>query len=379
MADRRSRRGLIFFGVLVWSLATAACGLAKVYWQLLVARIGVGAGEAALGPCASSMLADLFPRERLTFAVAVYNLGSMVGAGMAYIIGGQIVEFVSHSPNFTLPLIGAVRSWQAVFFIVGVPGALLSLIIFTVPEPVRRGVRNAASLTRTGLASYRELWAFIRARWRFFLFHYLAFGFAAVVLVGCGSWYAPHLGRTFHWGPAHIGLGVGLSVAGGSIIGSLFSGRMADSLFRRGNRDAQLRWYLYCVLIATPVGIVGMTSHIVWVYLGLVFCLTGLLSSLPALSMTALNIVTPNELRGTGIAVYALVTGTIGAAGGPVLIAAVSDYIYKDEKAIGLAMATVIAVFLPLAALCLGLALRPMREAVQEAEQWANKTAQNSG
>jgi MFS family permease len=240
---------------------------------------------------------------------------------------------------------------------------------------VRRGVRNASSLTRTGVASYRELWTFIRARWRFFLFHYLGFGFAAMVLVGCGSWYAPHLGRTFHWGAGHIGLGIGLSVAGGSIVGSLFSGRMADSVFRSGYRDAQLRWYLYCVLIAIPVGVVAMTSHIVWVYLGLVFCLTGLLSSLPSLSMTALNIVTPNELRGTGIAVYALVTGTIGAAGGPVVIAAVSDYIFKDEKAIGLAMAAVIAVCLPLSALFLGLALRPMREAVQDAEQWANRTA----
>jgi MFS family permease len=375
MADRRKRRGLIFLGVMIWSLATAACGLARVYWQLLVARVGVGAGEAALGPCASSMLADLFARERLTFAVAVYNLGSMVGAGMAYIIGGQIVELVSHTANFSLPLLGAVRSWQAVFLIVGVPGALLSLIVFTIPEPVRRGVRNATSLTRSGLATYRELWAFIRSRWRFFLYHYLSFGFAAMVLVGCGSWYAPHLGRTFHWGAAHIGLGIGLSVGAGSILGSLFSARMADSMFRRGRRDAQLRWYMYCVIIAIPVGVVAMTSSSAWVFLGLVCCQVGLLSSLPSLSMTALNIVTPNELRGTGIAVYALITGTIGAGGGPVVIAAVSDYIYKDEKAIGLAMATVIAVCLPIAALFLGLALRPMREAVQQAEQWANTAA----
>jgi MFS family permease len=262
-----------------------------------------------------------------------------------------------------------------VFLIVGVPGALLSLIVFTVPEPVRRGVRNAQSLSRSGLANYRELWTFIRSHGRFFLFHYLGFGFAAMVLVGCGSWYAPHLGRTFHWAAGHVGLGVGLSVAGGSIIGQLFSGRMVDSLFRKGYQDAQLRWYMYSVLIATPVGIIAMTSGNAGVFLGLVFCMLVLLSSLPSMAMTALNIVTPNELRGTGVALFALVTGILGAGGGPVVIAAVSDYIYKDEKAIGLAMATVIAVCLPLAALFLGLALRAMRKAVQEAEQWVNRAA----
>jgi MFS family permease len=378
MADRRSRRALIFFGVLIWSLATAASGLARVYWQLLVARIGVGAGEAALGPSASSMLADLFPRERLTFAIAVYNLGSMVGAGMAYIIGGQVVELVSRTPNFSLPLLGALRSWQAVFFVIGVPGTLLSLIVFTVPEPIRRGVRNAQSLTRSTLGAYRELFAFIRPRRRFFLCHYLGFGFATVVLSGCGSWYAPHLGRTFHWNAGQIGLGIGLSIGGGSILGSLFSGRMADMLFRRGYRDAQLRWYIYCVLIATPIGVLAMTSNSACLYLGFIACLVGLLSALPSLSMAALNIVTPNELRGTGIAVFALITGTLGAGGGPVLIAAVSDYVYKDDKAIGLAMAAVIAICLPLAAVFLAVALRPMRRAVQEADRWTDTVASPS-
>jgi MFS family permease len=91
--------------------------------------------------------------------------------------------------------------------------------------------------------------------------------------------------------------------------------------------------------------------------------------------MAALNIVTPNELRGRGIALFALVTGTLGAGGGPVFIAAVSDYLYKDKQAIGLAMATVIAICLPLAALFLALALRPMRQAVQEADRWTDTVA----
>jgi len=375
MADRHSRRGIIFCGVAFWSLATAACGLAQRFWQLLLARVGVGAGEAALGPCAASMLSDLFPPGRLTFAMSVYNLGSVLGAGMAYIIGGRIVETVMHTPTFTLPVVGTVYSWQAVFFIIGVPGSLLSLLIFTVPEPVRRGVRNAQAFSRRGLAAYRDLWAFIRSRGRFFLLHYLGFGFAGMVLVGTGSWYAPHLARNFHWSPGEVGLGVGIFLSVGAILGMMISGQIVDHMYRRGYRDAQMRYYIISLLVATPIGIISMTSGNVWIYLSFVTLMAICLSPMPAMAMASLNLVTPNELRGAGAAFYSLASGILAAGGGPVVIAMVSDYVFRDEKAIGLAMAVVIAVCLPLAAICLYLALRPMRAAVQQAEAWANTAA----
>ncbi|NND66989.1 MAG: MFS transporter, partial [Halioglobus sp.] len=116
MADRFSRRRVIFAAVMIWSLATAACGLAQHYWHLLIARVGVGAGEAGLNPSAMSMLADLFPRERLTSAMAVYSMGATVGSGTAYLFGGLIVAAVSAADTYTVPLIGEMRSWQTVFF-----------------------------------------------------------------------------------------------------------------------------------------------------------------------------------------------------------------------------------------------------------------------
>ena len=120
-------------GVTIWSLATAACGFAQNFVHLLFARVGVGVGEASLNPTASSMIADLFPREKLTTAMAIYAIGATVGSGTALIIGGAIVEFVSHLDRIVLPLVGEIRPWQAVFFIVGVPGALLALINFHCP------------------------------------------------------------------------------------------------------------------------------------------------------------------------------------------------------------------------------------------------------
>jgi MFS family permease len=97
LADRYSRRRLIFAGAAIWALATAACGLAHSFWHLLLARLGVGGGEASLVPCGSSMLADLHPRERQTRAMAVFSIGSTVGTGTAFLIGGLLIECQNRS------------------------------------------------------------------------------------------------------------------------------------------------------------------------------------------------------------------------------------------------------------------------------------------
>src|SRR3546814_14089501 len=95
--------------------------------------------------------------------------------------------------SFVLPLIGEVRPWQATFFIVGVPGALFSLLIFAVPEPVRRGMgtvqRISGHFWRDALGYYAALLRFMRGRGRFFLYHYTGFGFAAMFVNVDGSWY----------------------------------------------------------------------------------------------------------------------------------------------------------------------------------------------
>ncbi len=95
LADRFNRRWVIFGCVTIWSLATAACGMVQNFWQLIIARLGVGAGETGLNPCATSIIADLFPRERLTLAMAVFAMGSTLGSGCAYLLGGKIVDWAS--------------------------------------------------------------------------------------------------------------------------------------------------------------------------------------------------------------------------------------------------------------------------------------------
>jgi len=369
LADRVSRRWVIFAGVFIWSLATSVCGLAQSFWHLMLARVGVGAGEATLNPCATSMLTDLFPRERLTAAMAVYAMGSTVGMGTALMFGGWIVEAVSHEETLVLPLLGTLASWKAVFFIVGVPGALLSLLIFTLPEPLRRGQRAAGTESQPR-RPYRELLRFIGTRRRFFSCHYAGFTFAAVIISGGGAWYPVHMTRAFGWSPSRVGFVLGLAIAGAGVTGKLICGNLVDAMHRRGLRDAQLRWYAVCLAVGTPIGIVAMTSGNPWVFTFGLAAFLMLLSPLPACASASLNLVTPNELRGVGIAFFGTVGGILGAASGPVLIAAAAERMFSGPSAIGHGMAAVTAVCCPIGAACLALGLRAMREAMLEAENW---------
>lgn len=187
IADRYSRRTIIYVSVTVWSVATAACGGAASMWHLLLARVGVGAGEAGLNPCASSMITDLFPPKKLTLALAVYALGASVGAGCAFLFGGVLVEAVSKTPTITLPVIGEVRSWQAVFYIIGLPGIFVALLTFTIPEPKRLGVRNQqknTSVIKHIVTNYGELLKFMAQRRKFFIHHYIGFGLASICFTG---------------------------------------------------------------------------------------------------------------------------------------------------------------------------------------------------
>lgn len=132
VADTRSRRWLIAVGILFWSAATAACGMAKMYWQFLLCRIGVGVGEAALSPAAYSLIADSFPAERRATAISVYSMGVYLGSGLAFLVGGLVIQFASAQGDVTLPVLGEVRPWQLIFLILGVAGVFFTLLMLAI-------------------------------------------------------------------------------------------------------------------------------------------------------------------------------------------------------------------------------------------------------
>lgn len=368
LADRVNRRRLVYIGVTIWSVATALCGVAQNFMHLLLARVGVGAGEAALQPCSTSMISDLFPREKITTAMAVYSLGSTVGSGTALIVGGAIVGLVVSMGDVVLPIVGLVRPWQLVFFIVGLPGVLLAFSIFTVPEPVRHEQNQAVADGRPWYTTYRDLFVFMKSKARFFTSHYVGFTLASAVVTGNAAWLPAHMIRSFGWETSRVGLALGITTVLGSIVGKLLCGTVVDWMYRRGYRDGQLRWYGISMLVATPIGIFAMTSSDPYVFLVALGLLQILISPMPVCAFSSLNLVTPNEMRGTGIAILSTVLGIFGAGVGAILIAVISDKVYGGNGTLGLGMATLLAICCPLAAWLLLRGLRSMREAMAEVE-----------
>ncbi|MGI8747849.1 MAG: MFS transporter, partial [Deinococcus sp.] len=152
LADRKNRRWLATGGVAVWSLMTAACGLAGSFPMLFLARIGVGAGEASLSPAAYSLLSDYFPREKLGRAIAVYSVGAPLGSGIALVLGALVVKLVLAAPPVSLPVFGAMAAWRLTFLWVAAPGVLVALLMLTVREPFRRG--RAAAMAVEGAPGF---------------------------------------------------------------------------------------------------------------------------------------------------------------------------------------------------------------------------------
>ena len=120
-ADRRSRTKIIAVGIFFWSVMTVLCGLSRHYYQIFLARIGVGVGEASLGPATVSMVGDLFPREQVPLALSIFQTAAVMGSGIAFVIGGVVLSLVEGATPMVVPGVGELAPWQQTFVYVGLP------------------------------------------------------------------------------------------------------------------------------------------------------------------------------------------------------------------------------------------------------------------
>ena len=193
LADSRSRRSLIALGFIFWSIMTAGCGLARNFTQMLLLRMGVGVGEATLSPSAYSLISDYFPKEKRATAISVYSMGIYIGSGIAFLLGGAVIGYVSTQGTIEIPIIGSIRPWQAIFLIVGMPGVLLSLLMYTVKEPIRRGVRSVQLSPGTGkqsIAPLKEVLSYVRSNSKTFVCHTVGFALLSFSSYGTSAWIA---------------------------------------------------------------------------------------------------------------------------------------------------------------------------------------------
>jgi len=362
-ADRGNRRNIIVLGISVWSLMTAACGAVNTYGQFFLARIGVGVGEATLSPAAYSMLSDYFPKEKLATAISVYSAGIFLGAGLAVLIGAALISMGGQPQRVDLPLIGEVFSWQLLFFYIGFPGLLISLLIrLTVREPARTGLMRTADGTASQL-QFREAMALIGQKKAAFLGVTLGITFVSMVSYAASSWVPTFFVRTFGWSTGQAGLLYGSLVTVFSTAGIITGGRTADWLTRKGYTDGKLR-----------VGVIASSAILLTAFfpllndprlVALVLIVPCFFCAFPlGAASAAIQEMMPNQARAFASAVYFLILNLIALGVGPTLVALCTDYLFGDESAITYSLALVSALGSLLGLIFYLRSLRAFRESV---------------
>jgi len=307
LADRHSRVNIISICLAIWSLMTAVSGLVQNYWQLLIARIGVGIGEAGGSPPSHSLIADYFPVSERATALGIYALGIPVGILFGNLAGGWMAEFFG---------------WRAAFLLVGIPGLLLAIVLkLTVKEPPR-GHSEARTQTQQQVPFSQVL----KTMWNFRSFRQLSLGAATQAFVGYGSiaFMPLFLTEAHDMSPGAIGTALGLiiGIAGG--IGTFLGGFLADRL---GLRD--IRWYMWIpalgFLVAVPASLGVFFFDNIYLILAL-YVIPAFGSNLytgPTFGMT--QSLAPLAMRASASALLLFIINIIGLVLGPTTLGWLSD------------------------------------------------------
>ncbi|MCU4336283.1 spinster family MFS transporter [Acinetobacter dispersus] len=344
LADKKSRIKIISIGIAFWSLATAACGLSKNFAQMFLARLGVGAGEAALSPAFYSIVTDLFPKEKLGRALGLYAIGAFIGSGLAFLIGGYVISLLKNVDSVILPVIGQLKTWQLTFFIVGLPGVLLALVmILTVKEPTRKGLKvdqNGQIIQ----ASFKNSIAFIRTHRKTFFCHFIGFSFYTMMLYSLLGWAPAFYMRHFGLDASQTGYILGSIILVANTAGALFCGWLIDHFSKKGYSDAAIRaGMIGCTALIVPSVLFTQVDNM---YLSFALIFVAMFFStfpIPA-SAAATQMLTPNQLRAQVSAKFLLVSNLIALGVGTTAVALLTDKYFQNTLMVGNSISIVNAV-----------------------------------
>jgi len=305
-ADLGNRRNIVSLAVAVWSGMTALSGFTQNFWQLLMARIGVGVGEAGGSPPSHSMISDYYPVEQRGSALSFYSTGVYLGILLGFLIGGWInSEF----------------GWRTAFFVVGVPGFLVALLVrFTIREPVRGGLEGRALETP---ATFGETLRTLKGFGSFKLFA-IAAGLNAFSSYGIGNFTPSFLIRSHGFSSLEVGTSLALITGIGGALGTYMGGVLAD---RFGANDK--RWYLWVSGVPAACSVPLMFTAVFIgdprLALGFLFFATMLgafyLGPTIAISHT---LVSPS-MRAMASAILFFILNLIGLGLGPLVVGMLSD------------------------------------------------------
>ncbi len=308
LADRYSRVNVIAISLSIWSLMTALSGLAANFWQLLAARIGVGIGEAGGSPPSHSLLADYFVPSKRATALGIYALGIPIGILFGNLAGGWIDEFFG---------------WRYAFFVVGIPGILLAILLrVTVREPPRGHTETTKQTLEQVPFSM-----VVKTMWQKKSFRHMSLGAATQAFVGYGAiaWMPMFLVRSHDMSSGEVGTALGLIIGIFGGLGTFLGGYLAD---RFGTKN--VKWYMLIpalgFLITVPFGFVVFYTHNLVIALAC-YCLPAFLVNLytgPTFGMT--QGLAPLAMRAAAAALLLFIINIIGLVFGPTTVGLLSDW-----------------------------------------------------
>ncbi len=311
-ADRSStsRPAVIAISLAVWSGMTAICGLAQNFSQLLLARIGVGVGEAGCTPPAHSLISDIVPPEKRSPALAFYSLGIPIGTLMGMVIGGILADFVG---------------WREAFLIVGLPGVALALVVWFVLKDPRRSdaqmiLRNQNQPAALPLMDALRLVMSSRA----FVLLLFAGSAASFLSYGKTTWTTIFFQRTHDLTPGEVGLWFGIVGGVGGILGTMLGGYLADR-FGAKNRRHVLSAPAIGVALAVPLALLAYNSPSWPMALALLFVPTVFNSFYYGPTYSAAQGLVPIRARAIAAATLLFFQNLIGLGLGPLFFGMLSD------------------------------------------------------
>ena len=357
IVDRANRIRVLVIGILVWTISCVTCGVAKNFWQLGVARMGIGAGEASVTPASWSLLADYFPEDKRALPVSIFLMGPYLGAGLSLILGAEVVGWASGLGSIELPVIGALAPWQLTFMLVALPGLLMVFLLPLLREPPR-----TQRLTETtDPLSWGDVAHYVWPRRGVFGAYLLGAPFIVLVLYALQAWVPSLLIRVHGLEIVDAGRYYGtIALVAGSA--GVLSGPVAARWIatRMDPTRAPLVASIGSTLLLIPVLVGAGLAESLILALVLITGASYLVTFPLALFATGLQSASPNEMRGLMAGCYVLSTNLIGLALGPTSVALASDYIFESTQAVGSSLALVGATVLPMAVLLLWRGLSAM-------------------
>lgn len=324
LADRFRRTTLVAMGVTLWSLATVASGLAGSFGRLLLARVGVGIGDATLAPCALSMISDSFPPARRGRPIALYVAAQSFGAGLAALGGAAALGWANAQSEISLPGFGIVAPWQFTFIAVGTPGLIVAVLLLLMREPAREtSAQDSTTMSQT--------LRWLRARWPVYA-SLTAVVSVMTIVAYSQNWYAALWQRQWGWDITRFATWSGLALI---ILGPLtvnVTGWLSDRLCARGRTDGPLLIIMAGTLLLVPTGILvplmpsGELAFVVWL------CNLIGISAVSAAAPVALLNITPGEMRGQLSAVFYMVIMLTGLVVGPLAVGLLNDRLFAGSN-----------------------------------------------